>query len=123
MLSRNQWRALWIAGLAAYLGVVALASLLPPPQLPLDPGRYDKLWHAAGYAVAGAAFVPLLWRLRAFLAAGLALLAYGGLIEWLQGLGGVRTADPWDALANGLGAAAGLLLGLGPLRGRLKRQP
>lgn len=119
MPSRVTLRRLWLAGLIAYLGLIALASLLPPPRLPVDPGAYDKLWHALGYAVAGIGCVPLLWRWRAYALAALALVAYGALIEVLQGLGGARTADAWDALANGIGALSGLSLALTPLRGSL----
>lgn len=119
MPSRVSLRRLWLLGLVAYLGLIALASLLPPPRLPVDPGAYDKLWHGLGYALAGVGCVPLLRRWRAYALAALALIAYGALIEVLQGLGGVRTADPWDALANGIGAVCGLLLALTPLRGAL----
>jgi VanZ family protein len=119
MPGRVTLRRLWLAGLIAYLGLIALASLLPPPQLPMDPGRYDKLWHGLGYAIAGIGCVPLLWRWRAYALAALMLIAYGALIEVLQGLGGARTADVWDALANGIGAVCGLLLALTPLRGAL----
>jgi len=119
MPTRVTLRRLWLAGLIVYLGVIALASLLPPPQLPLDPGRYDKLWHGLGYALAGIGCVPLLSRFRALVWAALGLMVYGALIEVLQGLGGARTADPMDALANGVGALCGLLLALTPLRGCL----
>ncbi len=112
-------RRLWIAGLVAYLGVIALASLLPPPELPMDPGRFDKLWHAFGYALAGLGCVPLLRRPKALLAAALMLGGYGLLMEFLQGAGGVRSFDWMDALANGFGACLGLGAGFSHLRGLL----
>lgn len=116
-------RRVWIAGLVAYLGVIALASLLPPPDLPLNPGRFDKLWHAFGYALAGLGCVPLLRRPWALLAAALALAGYGLLMEFLQGAGGVRSFDWMDALANALGACVGLCAGLTRLRGLLAAAP
>ncbi len=114
-------RRLWTAGLLLYLGLIALASLLPPPELPLDPGRFDKLWHAFGYALAGLGCVPLLRRPSALLAAALALAGYGLLMEFLQGAGGVRSFDWMDALANGFGACVGLGAGFSRLRGLLAR--
>ncbi|SDD63074.1 hypothetical protein [Aquimonas voraii] len=117
---RHAWlRPLWITGLALYLALIALLSLLPPPELPLDPGRYDKLWHALGYALAGFACVPLCRRARTLLVAGIGLAGFGLALEFLQGAGGVRSFDLMDALANGLGAGLGLLAGVSPLRGLL----
>lgn len=114
-------RRLWTAGLLVYLGLIALVSLLPPPELPLDPGRFDKLWHAFGYALAGIACVPLLRTWPAMLGAGLALAGYGLSMELLQGAGGVRSFDWLDAGANALGLAIGLCTGFSPLRGLLAR--
>lgn len=112
-------RRLWQLGLVAYLGLICWLSLIPGPELPIDPGRFDKLWHAAGYAVAGFALVPLWRRWALLLWGGLGLAAMGFAIEVLQGLGGQRSFDAWDALANALGAGVGLLAGLSPLRGAL----
>jgi hypothetical protein len=108
-----------MTGLALYLALIALLSLMPPPELPLDPGRFDKLWHGLGYAVAGFACVPLLRRVGGFVAAALVLSAFGLALEFLQGAGGVRSFDLLDGLANGLGAGLGLLAGFSPLRGVL----
>lgn len=112
-------RRLWQLGLVGYLGLICWLSLIPGPELPIDPGRFDKLWHAAGYAIAAFALVPL-WRCWwPLLLGGLALAAMGLGIEVLQGLGGQRSFDWWDALANTLGVGVGLLAGLSPLRGAL----
>ncbi len=119
VVHRSWLRQLWMVGLALYLGLIALLSLLPPPELPLDPGRFDKLWHGLGYAVAGFACVPLLRRVGGFMAAAVALSAFGLALEFLQGAGGVRSFDLVDGLANGLGAGIGLLAGCSPLRGLL----
>lgn len=116
---RRPLRLLWSFALVAYLGLIALASLLPPPELPMDPGRYDKLWHAAGYALAALLCVPL-WRgWLALLLAGLGLVGYGLLMELLQAQTAARSGDWLDALANTSGVAIGLLAALSPVRGRL----
>ena len=116
---RRPLRRLWIFGLLAYLGVIALASLLPPPELPMDPGRYDKLWHAAGYALAALLCVPLWRSARALLLAGVGLVGYGLLLELLQAQTAARSGDWLDALANGSGVAIGLLTAWTPWRGWL----
>lgn len=117
--ARRPLRRLWQLGLLAYLGLICWLSLIPGPELPIDPGRFDKLWHAAGYAIAGFALVPLWRRWAPLLLGGLLLAAMGLGIEVLQGLGGQRSFDWWDALANSLGVGVGLLAGLSPLRGAL----
>lgn len=117
--ARRPLRRLWQLGLLAYLGLICWLSLVPGPELPIDPGRFDKLWHAAGYAIAAFALVPLWQRWAPLLLGGLALAAMGLGIEVLQGLGGQRSFDWWDALANSLGVGVGLLAGLSPLRGAL----
>lgn len=116
---RQTLRHCWLAGLFLYLGLIALASLLPPRELPLDPGGYDKLWHAAAYALAGLACVPVLRSLAALLLAWLGLAGFGLGMEFLQGAGGVRSFDWYDALANSLGAGLGVCAGASRLRGVL----
>jgi VanZ family protein len=44
------------------------------------------------------------------------LIAFGVLMEYLQGLTGYRYADPEDALANSIGVVFGLLFHFSPLR-------
>lgn len=112
-------RRLWQLGLLGYLGLICWLSLIPGPELPIDPGRFDKLWHAAGYAIAAFALVPLCRLWRTLLLGGLLLAAMGLGIEVLQGLGGQRSFDWWDALANSAGVGVGLLAGFSPLRGAL----
>lgn len=68
----------------------------------------DKVAHVVAYgALGGAAMLAelALFGRKAFTLAALA--AYGVLLEALQGIGGVRTADAFDALANASGAVAG----------------
>ncbi|GJL91877.1 VanZ family protein [Hyphococcus sp.] len=74
-----------------------------------NPALADKVAHFAAYGVLGASAV---WAELALLSkrriTALALGLYGVLLEGLQGLGGVRTPELADAVANGLGAVAGI---------------
>jgi VanZ family protein len=69
----------------------------------------DKVAHFLVYALLGAAAV---WaNLSVFSrkwGVAIALACYGAALEGLQGLGGVRTPELADAVANGSGALAGL---------------
>lgn len=103
---------LWYACGAAMLLAVAVVSLLPAPAI----GVSDKLSHLLTYAVLSGWFC-LLARHRAALACSIgALLAYGMLIEWLQGLTGYRYAEWGDVAANGAGCLLGTLGYVRPLR-------
>ena len=98
------WARLWRAG--GWLGVaLTLAFSLGPPTVGEDESQLDKLAHLAGYAVLMFWWAQLVTRRRWRLA--LAVMAFGGVIELLQGLTPERQPDPLDALAN----AAGVLLG------------
>lgn len=75
-----------------------------------DEGQADKVAHFLAYGALGAfacwgrvRLPKLVW------ATPLALAAYGGGLELLQGLGGVREAEFADGVANALGACAGYL--------------
>lgn len=95
---------LWRAG--GWLGIaLTLVFSLGPPTLGEDESQLDKLAHVAGYAVLTFWWAQLITRRRWRLA--LAVMAFGGVIELLQGHAPERQPDPADALAN----AAGVLLG------------
>ncbi|MEW6589784.1 MAG: VanZ family protein [Pseudomonadota bacterium] len=103
------WTHLWRVG--GWLGVaLTLAFSLGPPTLGEDDSQLDKLAHLAGYALLMFWWAQLVvtrrWRLA------LAVMAFGGAIELLQGLTPERQPDPVDALAN----AAGVMLGWGIAR-------
>jgi VanZ family protein len=100
---------------------VSLLMLLPRPPPSLDTG-WDKANHLlafAGPTVAGMAALRRRdgWRAPALC---LALLAWGGALELLQGLLPPRTADWADWAADG----AGIFLGLAvcALAARLSRR-
>lgn len=71
-------------------------------------GMGDKVAHFMAYAALGGSAALARIRLAGrapFAVAGLAL--YGAALEGLQGIGGVRSPEAADALANFLGAGAG----------------
>jgi VanZ family protein len=107
MLDPRQYRALAVA-----LALVILAASLIPASGTPDTGHTDKLLHAAGYAVLawlGARALPASSRTDA---AGVlvAVVAFGAGVELLQPLVG-RNASRLDALANLVGAVAGMTYG------------
>ncbi len=112
------WAALW----AAAVLVVIVVCLMPPPPLPSLPENSDKLEHFAAYFLLAASAVQLFRHGRVLLRVGVALVAMGVCIEFAQGaLTATRSADPFDALANTVGVAAGLMTALTPLRDVLLR--
>ena len=97
------WRAIgWIL-----VGVVVWLSLTPqPPQLPSFLG-WDKAQHILAYAVLMYWFWLCYqhhWRWPVF------FVALGIGLEILQGMGGLRSFDPYDMLANTIGVGIGLFL-------------
>lgn len=98
---------LWLAGAFAWLLLLSIACLMPLPLSGDDQFQWmDKLAHLLMFA-AGGFWLGL--RLPA-LATGLALVALGVLIEWLQSLTPYRSAEFLDWLADVLGAGLGLML-------------
>lgn len=103
---------LWYAIGAAMLFAVALVSLLPAPAI----GVSDKLSHLLIYSLLSGWF-SLLARRPAELACSIAaLIAYGLVIEYLQGLTGYRYAEWGDVIANTAGCLLGTFGYLRPLR-------
>lgn len=106
-------RVLRLLALTGYSAIILWLSLTPkPPELSGDFLGWDKAQHAAAYGVltllAGRAFELYLTPPgRAWLAAALYALLFGGLMEVAQGaMTQVRFADPQDLLANAIGTAA-----------------
>ena len=107
--------AAWLFPLA--LAVVVWGELKPSAH---GPEGWDKVLHFIAYfGLAGLATVAL-GRLRPALWAGLALAAFGGVLEIVQSFVG-RDAEWGDELANVIGVGAGVAAGLIFLRlaGRL----
>ncbi|HTT98291.1 MAG TPA: VanZ family protein [Rhizomicrobium sp.] len=100
--------AMWLFWPAVAL--VTWGELTPSPPH-LEAHVWDKLLHFTAYfGLAGMAA----WSLKsrwAVLYAVLGLIAFGGLLEIVQGMTG-RDADIFDELANTLGAISGVVAGL-----------
>jgi VanZ family protein len=114
MNSNVEWRLtrLWYGCGIALLLLVAVISLVPVS----DSGGNDKLAHVLIYLVLSswfsliAARPALLWRVF------FGLIAYGMLMELLQGLTDYRSLEFADALANSVGVTIGLLFHFSPFR-------
>ena len=100
----------WLAAMA-WAAAIAWLSLIPsPPQIAGLLG-WDKLQHAGAYGLLTLLLAQALLRSPlggkggAWWLAGLAAVAFGGLLEILQLVTQVgRTAEWWDLLADALGA-------------------
>ena len=105
------WAGLWMLAIAC----VVFATLVPADDLPSVPVN-DKLEHFAVYFLLAAGAVQVFRRGRMLAWVGVALVAQGVCIEFAQGaLTATRSADPFDALANAVGVAAGLATAFTPL--------
>ncbi len=78
-----------------------------------DPAMSDKVAHFISYFALGVSALFAEVRLWGRQVPVIALIAlYGGVLELLQGAGGVRTPDLADALANASGALSAYVGGL-----------
>jgi len=99
------WLFGWLVGLALLLWF-ALAPL--PLLLPVAQG--DKLEHLFSYALLAWYGGALFATRGARIATMLGLIALGVVLEWVQGQTSYRLADPYDAIANAIGALFGMAL-------------
>ncbi|NHK29269.1 hypothetical protein FF098_015225 [Parvularcula flava] len=116
---------------AVLLLIVTILSLIPNPDgVPGGPAfsrwlsgvlfgtedHADKVSHFVAYgALGGTAILAALKPFGRALLLPVLLIAYSGLMEILQGMGGVREADMADMLANAAGVTAGMLVAAGTL--------
>lgn len=114
---------LWCAGWAVLFALVATGSLLPASDVPSMPvPGLDKLQHFLGYAALSTYGVMLFGRMRPQALAAALAVAFGVGVEWAQGaLTADRNPEAADAMANALGALAGLLLASTPMAHGLQR--
>lgn len=115
-----RWHRLWFALGIGLAGVILVGSLVPDPGRYLPMPLWDKLQHAIAYA-ALAAWFGCVVRPERFGRLGLCLIAFGVLIEILQGFTGYRQFDLVDMIADILGVAAGLAATATPLGEALTR--
>ena len=103
-------RLWYLLGAMMLLGVGAL-SLLPLP----DVGVGDKFSHVVTYVFLGGWFGLLAANRRILCWTVVGLMAYGILLEFLQGMTTYRYAEWGDVLANGSGILIGITVYLTPL--------
>jgi len=109
------FRKLWLGvGWGLVIGVILL-SLMPPPPFPEIDDSFlsflfasplphsDKLEHLVAYFILMGWFAQIYHTPRHRLSYLIGFILLGILLEILQGLGGVRTADWTDGMANSLG--------------------
>jgi VanZ family protein len=107
--NRTAWLLLSI-GLAV---TVAVLTLMPQASMPVGPQGIDKVYHMVAFAAL--IFPTAMLRPKRCLAAGFLAILYGGMIEVIQPAFG-RSADMSDFLADILGVAIGIFLGLASRR-------
>ena len=95
----SAWRFIFFPAVIAVL----VLSLLPSSSLPSMGGLSDKVQHAFAYLMLGVLGL-VAWPRRAGTVL-LALLAFGAVVEVLQGLSGSRSAEWGDLLADAIGLA------------------
>ena len=103
---RNPWRvAAW--SMAVFVLAISLLPLSVPEVIAA--AGTDKLVHVALYGTLMLCFAQAYDRPALRPRIAVALLAYGGLIELLQGLTPTRSASLADLLANAIGISIMLL--------------
>jgi len=112
-----QMPRLWFTLAYALALVVGVLSLIPGPDI----GSSDKLAHFLTYAILSASFSLIVERQKSLWLVLSGLIAYGLILEFLQGLTGYRMEDMADAVANSLGVITGLIFFFSPLHGILRR--
>ena len=101
--------ALWAAIIVFF--AIAFLSLTPSYELP-GPRLSDKIHHLIAYGVLAATAIVGRHR-RSVLTVLAAVIAYGFLLEALQGLMGLGRSASWlDGIANMVGALLGVLVAL-----------
>jgi glycopeptide antibiotics resistance protein len=113
-----QMPGLWFTFAYTFALGVGVLSLIPVPDI----GDSDKLAHFLTYATLSASFSLIVERQKSLWLVLFGLIAYGLLLEFLQGLTGYRMEDMADALANSLGVITGLCFYFSPLHGILRRR-
>jgi len=114
VLPELRYRRLWLlSGLAIALCIAAVC-LVPSRNLPTV-NVSDKIEHALAFALLAFWFGSIVVR-HDFLWLALSLLAFGALIELIQGwMGWGREADLLDLRADAIGIILGMLLAVTPL--------
>ncbi len=108
-------RKIWLSIGYALLSMTAVLSLIPGPDI----GGGDKLVHFVTYALLSGWFSLIVKNTRTLWAVLFGLIAFGFLMEYLQGFTSYRRQDIDDAIANSVGVMVGMAIHFSPLRGLL----
>lgn len=109
-----RYRRSWLSGGIAMVLVITVVCLLPSTELP-STGLSDKTEHFLAFGALAFWFGSIVVR-RDLPWVLLAVVAFGGLIEFLQSaMGWGRQGDLLDLAADSIGATLGVLLVLTPL--------
>ena len=109
-MNELKYQKLWLGLGVLAIVFLAVLCLVPMSNLP-KVNINDKFVHFSAYFILAAWFSGIIKR-KNYLVFGICLLAFSYLIEILQGLSKYRSFEWQDLLANGLGIAAALLLGV-----------
>jgi len=111
----QQWRLrkLWFACGIGLLILVAVLSLMPVPDVPAG---NDKIVHIIMYAFLSGWFSLIVNRHKSLWWVLFGLIAYGLIMEILQGFTEYRSTELADAVANSIGATIGLIFHFTRLR-------
>jgi VanZ family protein len=114
VLPELHYRRFWFCVGMAFAIAIAVVCLMPGRKLP-DVRISDKVQHFAAFAVLAFWFGSIVVR-RDLVWLAIALMAFGGLIEFAQELMRLgREGDLRDLLADAVGVVLGLLVALTPL--------
>ena len=114
---RLKLHVVWFGLAYALLLFVAIVSLIP---ISADGDVSDKLMHLLTYAVLSSWFSLIVGRANSLFRICIGLIAFGILIEFLQGMTSYRSAEVADAIANSLGVLIGLTFHFTPLHRLLR---
>jgi VanZ family protein len=109
-----RYRRSWLTGGIAMVLIITVVCLLPSTELP-STGLSDKTEHFLAFGALAFWFGSIVVR-RDLPWVFVAVVAFGGLIEFLQSAMGLgRQGDLLDLAAESIGVAIGVLLALTPL--------
>ena len=108
-----KYQKFWLALGVAYISLIIYLSLTPDPPQVAEFEQSDKIKHCLAYTLLMLYFAQLYESRGAHLRQAAAFLGMGIALEILQGLGGIRTPEFLDAVANGAGVGLGFALARG----------
>ena len=106
---------LWLGLGWVLLALVCLGSLLPASAV--STLENDKLAHFGSYLILSLWFGGLYGKPRHYIAIAAILIAFGAVLDLLQGLTATRHFDAADILANSAGVLLGFLVSVAALGG------